>query len=70
MDLTNADRCDFLDPAQCLLPWPNDYFTVGDRHSETGRRVNLSPDSVPRNKDGVPIDPTEHNRADGFSPGN
>ena len=28
VDLTNADRCDFLDPAQCLLPWPNDYFTV------------------------------------------
>ena len=27
-DLTNADRCDFLDPAQCLFPWPNDYFTV------------------------------------------
>ena len=41
VDLTNADRCDFLDPAQCLFPWPNDYFTVRDRHTETGRRVNL-----------------------------
>ena len=69
VDLTNADRCDFLDPAQCLLPWPNDYFTVRDRTTETGRRVNLSVDSVPRNIDGVPVDPTEYNRADGFSPG-
>ena len=24
---------------------------------------------MPRNKDGVPIDPTDMNRADGFSPG-
>ncbi len=70
VDLTNADRCDFLDPAQCLLPWPNDYFTVSDRHSETGRRLNISIDSVPRNKNDVPIDPTEQNRSDGFSPGN
>ena len=23
----NADRCDFLDPAACLFPWPNDAFT-------------------------------------------
>ena len=70
VDLTNADRCDFLDTAQCLLPWPNDYFTVADRHSETGRRLNISIDSVPRNRNDVPIDPTEQNRSDGFSPGN
>ncbi len=70
VDLTNADRCDFLDTAQCLLPWPNDYFTIADRHSETGRRLNISIDSVPRNKNDVPIDPTEQNRSDGFSPGN
>ena len=25
---------------------------------------------MPRNKDGEPIDPTEYNRSDGFSPGN
>ncbi len=23
----DADRCDFLDPAVCLFPWPNDRFT-------------------------------------------
>ncbi|MGZ5488601.1 MAG: hypothetical protein ACXWF4_08720, partial [Candidatus Aminicenantales bacterium] len=66
----NADRCDFLDPAVCLQPFPNDYFTVTDATSDTGRRLNLNLDSMPKNKAGVGIDPTDMNRADGFSPGN
>jgi hypothetical protein len=70
VDLTNADRCDFLDPSVCLYPWPNDYFTVRDRHTATGRRLALNPLSTPANKNGVHIDPTDQNRADGFSPGN
>jgi len=61
--------CDFLDPAKCLYPFPNDYFTVPDRSTDTDRRVQFSPDSMPRNAAGVPIDPTEWNRNDGFSPG-
>jgi hypothetical protein len=61
--------CDFLDPAKCLYPFPNDYFTVRDRSTATGRRVQLDPDSMPRNAAGVPVDPTEWNRNDGFSPG-
>jgi hypothetical protein len=61
--------CDFLDTAKCLYPFPNDYFTVRDRSTDTGRRVDLSPESMPRNVAGVPIDPTEWNRNDGFSPG-
>ena len=70
IDTTNGDRCDFLDPAVCLQPWPNDYFTVADATTDTGRRLNLNPLSTPRNKNGVGIDPTDQNRADGFSPGN
>jgi hypothetical protein len=61
--------CDFLDPAKCLYPFPNDYFTVRDRSTDTGRRVALAPDAMPRNAGGAPIDPTEWNRNDGFSPG-
>src|SRR4051812_6483467 len=26
----DADRCDWLDKAVCLQPWPNDYFTTDD----------------------------------------
>jgi hypothetical protein len=66
----NADRCDFLDPQVCLQPFPNDYFTVNDPSTPTGKRLNLSRDSMPANIDGVHMDPTDINRADGFSPGN
>ena len=61
--------CDFLDPAVCLLPWPNDYFTRVDPSTPTGRRLDLQLTSMPRNIAGKPIDPTEYNRNDGFSPG-
>lgn len=57
------------DPAACLLPFPNDVFTVPDPTTDTGRRVDLPLAGMPRNVAGVPIDPTEWNRNDGFSPG-
>ena len=44
---SNSDRCDFLDPAVCLQPFPNDYFTVADSTTDTGRRVNLKRASMP-----------------------
>src|SRR2546421_7704147 len=65
----NADRCDFIDPAVCLQPFPNDYFTVADPATETGRRVDLNLLSMPQNRAGKPIDPSDINRNDGFSPG-
>jgi hypothetical protein len=70
IDTANSGRCDFLDPAVCLQPWPNDYFTVADPGTDTGRRLNLATASMPANKAGIAIDPTDINRGDGFSPGN
>ncbi|MBA3263919.1 MAG: hypothetical protein H0T69_15890 [Thermoleophilaceae bacterium] len=64
-----SGRCDFTDPAVCLYPWPNDLFTKRDNGTPTGRRLNIKRASMPRNKDGVAIDPSDMNRADGFSPG-
>src|SRR5919201_484940 len=61
--------CDPLDPAVCLQPWPNDYFTVADATTDTGRRLNLQLEDMPRNVAGNPIRPDEWNRNDGFSPG-
>src|SRR5687767_2383009 len=61
--------CDPLDPAVCLQPWPNDFFTVADGTTDTGRRLNLNPLGMPRNIAGNPIRPEEWNRSDGFSPG-
>src|ERR1700694_5606869 len=60
--------CDPLDPTACLLPFPNDFFTVADPSTGTGRRVHLALSAMPRNAAGIAIDPTEWNRNDGFSP--
>jgi hypothetical protein len=65
-----TERCDPLDPSVCLYPWPNDYFTVADSSTPTGRRLNLNLLSMPRSRQGVPILPEPYNRSDGFSPGN
>src|SRR5215471_16522097 len=61
--------CDPLGGERCLLPFPNDYFTVADHLTATGRRVDLDQAATPVNASGVHIDPTELNRNDGFSPG-
>ena len=73
----NPARCDFLDPTECLQPFANDYFTRSDRSSETGKRLNLWQPGMPASitesggiVNRVPLDPTDMNRGDGFSPGN
>jgi hypothetical protein len=69
IETADAERCDFLDAAVCLQPWPNDYFTVEDGSTDTGRLVDLDLLSMPRNGANVPINPADYNRNDGFSPG-
>jgi len=63
--------CDPLDARLCFLPYPSNHFTVADPATPTGRRVafDVGADGTPlANADGVPIDLTEWNRNDGFSP--
>jgi hypothetical protein len=67
--LTNPAGCDPIDPAQCMLPYPNDWLTRTDPSSATGRRLDLSILATPRNIAGKPIDPSDYNRSDGFSAG-
>ncbi len=61
--------CDPIDPSDCLLPWPNDFFTRPDPSTATGLRLNVNTLATPRNAAGAPIDATDWNRLDGFSPG-
>jgi hypothetical protein len=63
-----AGTCDPIDSGACLLPFPNDRFTV-PADTPTGLRVQLPVVGMPTNASGTPIDPTEWNRNDGFSPG-
>jgi hypothetical protein len=75
--ISKAKRCDPIDPAHCMFPFPNDHFTkevaalAADRAAGyTGRRIDFHPLSMPRNRAGVPINPLDYQRNDGFSPGN
>jgi hypothetical protein len=68
-DPANPQACDPIDPAQCMLPYPNDWFTKPDASSATGRRLDLNVLAMPRNIAGKSIDPSQWNRSDGFSAG-
>ena len=52
----------------CLLPWPSNRLTVADSTTMTGLRLSIPSNAVPMNIDGVAMDVTDQNRADGFSP--
>jgi hypothetical protein len=68
VDPATQQRCDpIADP--CMLPWPNDHFTVEDASTPTKRRLSLVADSLPVNDRGDQIVPTDQNLADGWSPG-
>src|SRR6266540_46654 len=72
VDLSAADRCDFIGQqggSRCLLPFPDDYYTVRDRTTATGRHVNLKTAAMPANIHGVHINAAPYNASDGFSPG-
>ncbi|MHB8572972.1 MAG: hypothetical protein ACYDAY_08460 [Candidatus Dormibacteria bacterium] len=69
LDPANPAGCDPLDGAQCMLPYPNDWFTRPDPASATGRRLDLVLAGMPRNAAGQPIETQEWNRSDGFSAG-
>ena len=72
IDLSRADSCNFIGAqqgSQCLLPFPDDYYTVEDPTSATGKRVDFSDTGMPQNSSGVPIAAAPYNFNDGFSPG-
>jgi len=63
-----VDACDDLDETACLLPFPNDAFTAA-ADTGTGRRLELPDEGMPTNEAGTPMDASDIERADGFSPG-
>jgi hypothetical protein len=71
IDLSRATDCDFIASPDglCLMPFPDDYYTVKDRSTATGRRLTLHDAGMPQNASGTPIDADPYNASDGFSPG-
>ena len=66
---SNPAGCDPMDPAQCMLPYPNDWFTRYDPTSATGTRLDFNVLAMPRNVERKPIDPSDYDDSDGFSAG-
>src|SRR5258708_27997635 len=52
----------------CAVPWPSSAFEIADASTPTGRRLAIVSDTLPKNFENAPIDPTMWNLADGFSP--
>jgi predicted esterase len=52
----------------CAVPWPSSAFEIADASTPTGRRLAIASDTLPKNFENAPIDPTMWNLADGFSP--
>ncbi|MEI7889577.1 MAG: hypothetical protein WCI34_04625, partial [Actinomycetes bacterium] len=74
VDTATASRCDITDTADCLYPFPNDYFTIKDSTKATGHHLNYKllsmPITVPTLFAGRKyFNPAELNKFDGFSPG-
>lgn len=64
-----ASPCDPLIAEHCLLPFPSSVFLRPDPSTPTGVRLAYPAEAMPRNAQGTPIDPTDWNTLDGFSPG-
>ncbi len=72
VDLSRAKVCDFIGQQKgslCMLPFPDDFYTVKDTSTASGRRINFKSAAMPQNAGGTPIDPAPYNHNNGFSPG-
>ncbi|MGB6426465.1 MAG: hypothetical protein WBF18_14390 [Solirubrobacterales bacterium] len=72
LDLSRASQCNFIGSAGdslCMLPFPDDFHTVPDPATETGRRINFQSAAMPANSASVHIAAAPYNANDGFSPG-
>jgi hypothetical protein len=59
----------FRAPESCSTPFPSSVYLEPDAATPTGWRVALLPEAMPKSAStGQLLDPTEWNRADGFSP--
>ena len=71
-ELPTEPKCEFISSpgsSECMLPFPDDYYTKADPTSATGRRIDFRELAMPRNASNVPIEAAPYNAGDGFSPG-
>jgi hypothetical protein len=68
LEVPDADHCDPLDPAHCLLPFPSSRFEAPDDGADTGVRLAIPEAAMPANAGGTPVDPAAWAGNDGWSP--
>src|SRR5690348_15852626 len=72
VELSTETKCEFIASSsskQCMLPFPDDYYTKADPTRLTGRRIDFRELATPTNAIGQHIEVAPYNAADGFSPG-
>jgi len=69
LEIDADSGCDFLIDERCVLPYPSSHFLQPDPATPTKLRLRYPTDALPRNLAGKPIDPTDWNTLDGYSPG-
>ena len=60
-------QCNPLGGEGCLMPWPSATYEIADSSTVTGMRLNMPIEAMPKNGDGVSIDPALFGHWDGFS---
>ncbi len=71
-ELPTEPKCEFIassSSSQCMLPFPDDYYTKADPTSPTGRRIDFRELATPTNVAKQHIEVAPYNAGDGFSPG-
>ena len=71
-ELPTEPKCEFIaspGSSECMLPFPDDYYTKADPTSPTGRRIDFRELATPTNAASQHIEVAPYNSGDGFSPG-
>ena len=71
-ELPIEPKCEFVaspGSSECMLPFPDDYYTKVDPASATGRRIDFRELATPTNVASQHIEVAPYNTGDGFSPG-
>ncbi|HEY4429360.1 MAG TPA: hypothetical protein VGN08_14255 [Solirubrobacteraceae bacterium] len=71
-ELPTEPKCEFIaarGSSECMLPFPDDYYTKADPTSPTGRRIDFRELATPTNAASQHIEVAPYNAGDGFSPG-
>jgi hypothetical protein len=71
-ELPIEPKCEFIaspGSSECMLPFPDDYYTKADATSPTGRRIDFRELATPTNAEQQHIEVAPYNAGDGFSPG-